>query len=460
MKRCLQPPRKQARALPPEREPTTSRPRALALWCVPSLWLALQVSRAFALCGDATGDGRIRATDALLTLRAAVASTYDPELDVFPVDVTDGMLSAPDATLILRAAASATIPMCAAADERVVALTTASCDFATGGVATIDVRSREVLRERPGVTKADAVIRKQGERVFALNRFGGNTVMELDPADDLAPLWTCSVGVGSNPHDIALAAPDKGYVTRYDSTNLAIIDPSAGPSGCDGFLRGTIDLGPWADDDGFPEMDQMALVGDTLFVVLQRLDRDSFFRPRANGAVVAIDTKTNTVTDVIELSIQNPFGETKGLYRDPHNGLLWIAGPGRLFTDLTDGGIERIDPTTRTSLGVLATGAQLGGDLTDLVIVGTSRAYALVAGENFRVSLVEIDLDKGTPVSVLATSDELLSDIEITESGELWLADRNCFRPGVRVFSIADNRETTTEPLGLALAPFTLVFAH
>jgi len=438
----------------------TGRARLLALCCASSLSFLLQAPLAAALCADETGDGHIRATDALATLRAAVWSAYDPELDVYPIDVPDGALSASDAAAILHAATAGTIPACAAADERIVALTAASCDFVTGGVAAVDVRTREIVRERPGVTTADAVIRKQGEHVFALNRVGANTVMELDAADELAPLWTCSVGVGSNPHDIALVAPDKGYVTRYDSTKLAIIDPSAGPTGCVGFLRGTIDLGPWADDDGFPEMDQMALVDDTLFVVLQRLDRNSFFRPRVNGAVVAIDTKTDTVTDVIDLSIQNPFGESKGLYRDPHTGLLWVAGPGRLFTDLEDGGIERIDPSTRTSLGVLATGAQLGGDLTDLVVIGTSRAYALVAGEGFRVSLVELDLEKGEPVSVLASSEELFSDIEVTEGGELWLADRNCSHPGLRVFSIADNRETTAETLGLALAPFTLTFAR
>jgi len=430
-----------------------------ASWPAAVLLLAC-ASRAVALCGDGSGDGRVRASDALVTLRAAVEGSYDAHLDVYPLGAMDGSLTAGDAIVVLRAVAAETVPVCAAANERFVALTTASCDFVTGGVAMIDAHSYEVVRQRPGVTIADAVIRRRGGRVFALNRFGANTVMELDTTNELAPLWTCSVGLGANPHDIAIVAADKGYVTRYDSTKLAIVDPSHGPGGCAGFLRGTIDLGPWADSDGFPEMDQMALVGDTLLVVLQRLDRNSFFRPLTNGAMVAIDVATDTVTDVIDLAIQNPFGETKELYQEPTTGVLWISGPGRLFTDLTDGGIERVDPYARRSLGVLATGAQLGGDLTDLAVVGTARAYALVAGSGFRVSLVELDLERREPVAVLASSEELFSDIEITEAGDLWLADRNCSDPGVRVFSIANNSEKTAKPLRLQLAPFTLTFVR
>ena len=44
--------------------------------------------------------------------------------------------------------------------------------------------------------------------------------------------------------------------------------------------------------------------------------------------------------------------------------------------------------------------------------------------------------------------------------GELWLADRDCFDPGFRVFSIAHNTEITSAPLDPALAPFNLSFAR
>ena len=46
----------------------------------------------------------------------------------------------------------------------------------------------------------------------------------------------------------------------------------------------------------------------------------------------------------------------------------------------------------------------------------------------------------------------------MTESGRLWLADRDCSDPGLRVFSLADNGETTTAPLYPGLSPFSLTF--
>jgi hypothetical protein len=424
--------------------------------CV-GLAVAAAPAHAFALCGDLSGDGYVTARDALSTLKLALAGEYAAAGDVFPAEF-DQAITASDARVLLATAATSAIPACAAGNERAVVLTTASCDFVTGGVAEVDVASHAVVRHRPAVTAADAVVRQRDGRVFVLNRFGSNTVVELDPDADLRVSWECSVGSGANPHDIIVVEPGKGYVTRFDSTKLAIIDPSAGPGGCEGFLSGEVDLSAWADDDGFPEMDLMVLVGDILWVSIQRLDRNSFFRPGGFGALLAIDTSADQVVDVVELSIQNPLVETKGLFRDPHSGLIWVAGPGLLFSDLTDGGIELVDPQARASLGMLATGADLGGDLTDLVVVGDKRAYAIVATADFRVQLVEIDLAKRARGAVLAQNDSQMSDVELTERGELWLADRNCFDPGLRVFSVADNSELTGDPLNPGLGPFSLDF--
>jgi hypothetical protein len=138
--------------------------------------------------------------------------------------------------------------------------------------------------------------------------------------------------------------------------------------------------------------------------------------------------------------------------------MIWIAGPGLLFADLDDGGIEIVDSVARASRGVVATGADLGGDLTDLAVVGSGRAYAVVVTDAVHVQLVEIDLERPARGAVLAQNDTQMSDVELTERGELWLADRDCFNPGVRIFSAADNRELTTEPINPGLGPFSLGF--
>jgi hypothetical protein len=410
-----------------------------------------------ALCGDVDGNGRIAASDALGALGLALTSGYAMRADIATDGESDAVVTATDALAILTSAVMDDIPDCAAAFEDRVIATTASCDFATGGLAEVAADSFDVVRHKLGAVDADSVIRKWNDRIFVLNRFRGSSVVEIDPDSKLEPKWGCSVGAGSNPHDIAVVSETKAYVSRYDATSLAVVDLSRGP-GCKNFTTGTIDLSPYADADGVPEMDQMTIVGGRLFVAIQRLDRNSFFRPAGTGALVVIDVATDEVAGVVELEIENPFVETKGLVYDEASARIYVGGPGELFTDLGDGGIEIVDPEALASEGVALGGGDLGGDLTDFVLVGSGRGYAIVAGENFEASIVEFDLATRTTSEALATSPQLLSDIELTERGSLWLADRHCSNPGFRVFDIRDNTETTSAPVYPGLTPFNLVF--
>ena len=409
------------------------------------------------LCADLTGDGYVTATDGLGALTLAVDGGYDGAGDVAPKGAPDGRITATDALVILGASLQDAIPRCALATVDRAVVSSASCDFATGGIAAISTSDLAVVAHRVGATDADAVVRVVGGRVFVVNRFDGASVQELDPAADFATRWRCSVGAGSNPHDIALASASKAYVTRYDATSLAVVDPSVGPS-CKGFVVDTLDLSAYADADGLPEMDQMVLVGDHLFVSIQRLSRDDLFRPATNGALVVIDTRADRVVDVVELEIRNPFVETKGLLYDARTARILVGGPGRLFGDLGDGGIEAVDAVGRKSLGVLLDGGDLGGDLLDFAMAGSRRAYAIVADASFVARVLELDLDSGVVGNPLLASSQNVSDLEITEDGKLWVVDRNCFDPGLRVFSIADRDEITDAPVYPGLTPFTIDF--
>jgi hypothetical protein len=433
------------------------RARAAAAVAAVGIWLA--AATADALCGDAGYDGLVTATDALAALQAATRGDYDPHLDVEPAGAPDGRLRASDALRVLVSAVAATIPSCAAATESRAIVGTSSCDFVTGGIGEIDIATLAPIEHHAGRIDGDAVLREQDGRFFALNRFGGDNVQELDPDDGYTTLWQCSTGPGSNPHDIVLVADDKAYVTRYDATSILIVDPSVGPT-CAGFTRGTIDLSSLADADTIPEMEQAVLVGNRLFVAIQRLDRKNFFVPAANGALAVIDTATDQLVGSIELELANPFAETKGLVYHPPSNRIYVAGPGTLFTDLDDGGIEVVDPDAMASAGVLITGAALGGDLTDFAPLGTSRGFAIVADAEFAASVVEIDLSAGAVTGSIVRSELLLSDIELAEAGTLWLADRDCFDPGVRVFVVGAQRgavELTQQPIFSGLAPFTIL---
>ena len=94
-----------------------SKPRhtiaAAALLC---LSLALP-PHAAALCGDASGDGYVTATDALVALRAAVDGKYIARADLQPAGDFDGAVTSSDALRLLAAATAAQVPACAAGGE-------------------------------------------------------------------------------------------------------------------------------------------------------------------------------------------------------------------------------------------------------------------------------------------------------------------------------------------------------
>jgi DNA-binding beta-propeller fold protein YncE len=316
-----------------------------------------------------------------------------------------------------------------------------------------------------GRIHSDAVAVEHDGLVYVINRRGGDSIQALDPQHGFASLWECSVGNGMNPHDLAIVAPNKAYVTLYESTELLIVDPSVGAS-CAGFVRGSIDLSALADDDGIPEMDTAAVVEGRLFVTLQRLDRNAFFQPSDFSSVAVIDIASDTLLDAdpstpgpdgIRLARTNPFSGGRGLIFEA-NGFIVLGEVGS-FGVIGDGGIERINPTTLTSDGFLITEEELNGNLTDFVLVDDRTGYAIVSDLDFNNSLVRFDLAERRVTAVLATGPEFLVDIEFEPTrGEIYLTDRTLQRPGIRIFNAAEGTELTPEPIDTGLPPFDVVF--
>lgn len=442
-----------------------------------SLLALAPLPSAAALCGDTSGDGFLAASDALATLRLAVSGGYDRRGDVMPRRLHDGdeagdaKLAAGDALETLKAAVESRVPPCHGFTASRVVVTTAPYDFySSAGLAVVDLATHG-FAFRGGSLAGDAIIRTPQGSPVVVNRHNFNSLQVLDVDDEELPtVKDCSVadGFNSNPQDVVLLSPEKGYVTPYAGPELFVVsppvlfEPALDPP-CKTFLTGRIDLSAF-DDDGVPQMDQMATVGDRLFVALQLLDDEvGGLPPKGNGRIAVVDTTTDTVTGSIELSFANPFAETKGLPWDEFQRLLFVGGPGDVKV-LDDGGIEAIDPVTLTSAGVVMTGADIQANIFDYVIVGRRRAFAIVA-DKLSNSVVELDIgpapgDRAIR-KVLLSSTALITDIEMTETGELWVAYRGeTFQdpPGLRVFDVAIGTEITEEPIVLGQAPFTLAF--
>jgi len=328
-------------------------------------------------------------------------------------------------------------------------------DFETGLLATVGVTPPHTVDHFSTPIHSDAVVRTAGGLVYVVNRFLGDNVQVLDPAHGFNTVAECSVGPGSNPHDLAVVNPHKAYVTRYGRPELWIVDPGVGTD-CAGFFLGAIDLGRYAAAGNLPEMDQMALVGDRLFVSLERLDTALRF-PAGKGLLVVIDITTDQVVSTIELSGGNPFGETAGLPREPGTGNLLVSEAGDIYRT-GDGGIERVDPFALRAEGFFITETDLGGNITDFVLLSPTKGYAVVEDDSLHNILLAFDPQTRRVTRRLFVSQQYLPEIDLAPDQTLWLADRALPNPGIRIFDVTDDRELTPTPIDVGLPPFAMAF--
>jgi hypothetical protein len=297
------------------------------------------------------------------------------------------------------------------------------------------------------------MIRMRGGLVFVVNRFGQDNVQVIDPARQYATVRQYSTDNGSNPQDIAFSGARKGYISRYGSAELLVVDAFTG------FRHGTISLAAFADSDGLPEMWRMAIVGPYLFVACQRLTNFVAANP---SVVVVIDTRTDSVVDVdpltagvqaIPLVGRNPFTD---FVVDPATGRLLIGCAGDF--GVLDGDIEAIDPVAFQNLGVIATEAALGGDLGDIVWHEATHSYAIVSDASFNTALVAWNPTTGAAIgTVHAPGGFSLPDCELNDRGELYVCDNRFTAPGLRVFR-AGADTLIAGPLDTGLPPAQIAF--
>ncbi len=313
-------------------------------------------------------------------------------------------------------------------------------DFASGNLANVAFGTPPVATPNVAGVCSDAVLRHHQGLLYVIERFGCDNVRVLDPANGFQVVRQFSVGNGANPNDVVVVSPTKAYVARYDSADLWIVDPSTGA-----FL-GAISLAAFADADGVPEMNRMALADGRVFVTVQRNDRDAIFSPTDSSAVIVIDPATDTLVDCdaaapgvqgILLPFQNP---TTELVVDA-SGRLVVGCTG--FYGADDGGVVRIDPLALAVDAIETTEVALGGDVADVVPASDGRGFVVLSDASFNTVCKPYDRATGVVgTAVYATAGFNLADAEANDRGELWLCDRTPANPGIRVFDVA-----TLQPL-------------
>lgn len=324
-------------------------------------------------------------------------------------------------------------------------------DYQTGSYAVVDAESLDVA-SNVGIIHDDSVCRFDGMTAtpFVVARLGADAVDVLDPRANWEVANEYSVSPSSNPQDIAVVSDERAYVTRYGDPEVLVVHPT------DGTVIDTVDLSPWADADGNPEASWALLHDETLFVTIQKLDN---FMPTGASSVLEMDPLTGEVQGEFGLSGANVYGKLR--YNEKLEKIVLIESG---FYGDNDGGIELLDPVTGELSGFIASEEQLGGDLSDAVIVDDTKGYAVVGvpfGDGVHNRLISFDPSTGDKIADILVYDSWsLGFIELSPDGErLWISDRTPEAPGIRVFSTATDEEITAEPVDVGLPPFMICFA-
>ena len=331
-----------------------------------------------------------------------------------------------------------------------------------GKVAVITVRygDRFTTDSDVEVISSDPVARVEDARPFIVNRFTFDNVQGLDPLDSFTTLFEHSTGSLSNPHDLVVLPAGPGatgggaaglaFVTRYGAAfnDVAVMDLAAGT------IVDRIDLTSYArNHDHLPRADQALLHDGLVYVTME--DADASFTEFMNGRIAVIDPVQRRVIDVIDLSGQNPFESL--LYSDA-TGFIYVGLAG-LFPGLNrpapvlSGGIETIDPATRTARGVLVDDDALGGNVTAVAVQSASRGYCVVSDATFHNYVKAFDPSTGAVLGTVFDSADEIATIELDGDGYLLVADTSFFEPRVLIFNAESGAPVTA--LAARLPPFS-----
>ncbi|MBI4124925.1 MAG: hypothetical protein HY466_03210 [Deltaproteobacteria bacterium] len=306
-----------------------------------------------------------------------------------------------------------------------------------GSIATVGMNNPYPVESRLAVTDgSDVVVRSFNNQLFVINRGITSTIQVIDP-DSLEILGNYSVEPESNPHDLVVAN-GRAFISRYDANladdntdDLWVVNPTSGS-----FITG-INLKPYTTNDGerLARADQMTLVGDFLYVLLQDLSRA--FAATTNGKVAVIDTRTNAVVTSIALAGRNP---TSIVYHAGLNRLFitdtGLFGPGFSVDLTTDyGGIEVINPDTNETLGILMDDQNFSGYLFGIQIV--SETLGVVSVNADHVATFNPSTFALINANIYETPSGVIPELLVDRNGRLWIPERDPANDGMVVIDPA-----------------------
>ncbi len=205
----------------------------------------------------------------------------------------------------------------------------------------------------------DSRIHAGGQYIYVLERFGADNLVRVDAAKlgigDAAVEYQKSLGAGANPEDVAIVSSSLGWLALSGRGYLLKFNPATG------LAMDSIDISAYSQDSTpSPQAVALALYGDTLCVVLQRL---TSWSPNHPGLLLLLDANKGSIMDTIALLGHNP-GEIV-----LEDGKLYVANSGDLMNSELDDtrSLDVVDLKTG-SVKVLSTSVALGGGPSGLTL--------------------------------------------------------------------------------------------
>jgi len=286
----------------------------------------------------------------------------------------------------------------------------------------------------------DSKVSAGGGNIFVLSRYPGtlSCILPQNIGDESAVKQKALVEA-DNPYDVAVIG-NKGYIALNDVDYVQVFDVNT----CSPSEK--IDL-PISGANA----STIKVSGDTLLVVLQRLDNYSYSAP---GLLVRIKASTKTFIDSMQFNFYNP------QYSILSNGKLYVSSQGPYNADwsidITKAGIEVVDLATKT-LSILATGNDLGGGASGIALDEANQIlYASVYVDWGDSPVKPINLatkNIGNPLPDIPASSDMVFD---KEGKKLFVADKDV----LKIYNTVTKSTTAVNQGANALSPYSLAIVN
>lgn len=381
-------------------------------------------------------------------------------------------------TLAIFIASGFLHPAFSAESKFTAVATGAAADFSSGSHLTVAGSSPRTLTQDLLPSGSDMTGVSKGKYFYRMERSGANNITKFNISEPGKAIWQYSTEgaeTGSNPHDLVFLTDNLAYLIRYGSSRIWLVDTTATKQ--ENFKIGEIDLSAYADEDGKPEINSGVIIGNRLFVTIQRINFSggwgNFVYNQSYVAVFNASTGSEINTGKGEYGLKGialPMENPGSIQYLKETGMLYVQCSGQYNKKYT-GGITVIDPENFESAVLIDDGSESShpyGAVTGMVVVSPTKGYFVGYNGWGNNNLFRFNPSSFTaaPVAVSGFGGKNISALEPTSldrNGYVWLATSdldpatyNLSNPSIRV--IDSSSDQVDESISTKLVVQKIIF--